>query len=215
MTKLAAKLREEMEQWGQRSYAELVAIEYPHTYSVGKPGEPDWYEVEADLLEKNEQYVQVSIAVSDGGMRTFFPKSFSVIAYRNVTAEGIVARLEADPLIKLERAWQRALRDGQPIAYEREKLRGAWASTRYPNAMLFTLALLEQRAALGAALRVVAQTYPDIFQDIASLDLSEPLAELVGRLENATWPGFFGMSWATGDRLAGAIRAAVPSPCPM
>jgi hypothetical protein len=43
MTKLAAKLRAEMERWGQKSYAELLAIEYPHAYSVGKTGEPGCY----------------------------------------------------------------------------------------------------------------------------------------------------------------------------
>jgi hypothetical protein len=47
--------------------------------------------------------------------------------------------------------------------------------------------------ALAGALRVVAQTRPDFFGDIASLDLSGPLAELVERLDEATWPGFFGM----------------------
>ena len=213
MTKLAEQLKVEMEEWGQKSYAQLVAIEYPHVYSVEKRGAPDVYKVEATLLEDNDEYIHVSVAVSRGGLSAFFPKASSVIVYRNVTAEEIMARLEADPLIKLERAWQKALRDGQPIAYECEELRGAWASTHYPNAMLFTLALLDQRAALGAALRVVAETCPDFFGDIASLDLSGPLPELIERLGEATWPGFFGMRLAIGDQMADAIRAAVPAPC--
>jgi hypothetical protein len=83
MTKRAAKLKAEIERWGQKSYAELVVIDYPHVYSVGKAGEPDWYEVEAVLLEKNDHYVHVSVAVSDGGLSNFVPKSSSVIAYRD------------------------------------------------------------------------------------------------------------------------------------
>lgn len=96
MAKLAAKLRAEMERWGQKSYAELLAIEYPHAYSVGKTGEPGCYEVEAVLLEKNDEYVHVAIAVSHGGLSAFFPKASSVIAYRNATVEEIAARVEAE-----------------------------------------------------------------------------------------------------------------------
>jgi hypothetical protein len=82
MTKLAARLRAEIDRWGHKSYAELLAIEYPHVYSAGKRDEADWYEVEVVLLEKNEQYVHVAVAVSDGGLSSFLPKSSSVIAYR-------------------------------------------------------------------------------------------------------------------------------------
>jgi hypothetical protein len=78
---LAEHLRAELTIWDKKSYSELLAIEYPHTYERGAHGEPDWYQVEAVLLERNDDYIHVSIAVDDGGLSTFFPKSYGVIAY--------------------------------------------------------------------------------------------------------------------------------------
>jgi hypothetical protein len=84
MTKaLTAKVKEEAEQWGRKTYPELASIKYPHTYCVGKEGTPDAYQVEVVLLEKNDRYIHVAIAVSNGGLSSFFPKSESVIVYVN------------------------------------------------------------------------------------------------------------------------------------
>ena len=104
------------------------------------------------------------------------------------------------------------MREGQRLEYDADEVQRAWANTRYPNAMLSILALLDRRAALATALPWVAQTWPDFFGDIASLDLTGPLSEVVERVDEATWPGFFGMSRTIGDRMVEAIRVAVPNP---
>jgi hypothetical protein len=59
----------------------LLAIEYPHTYEKEIPGESDGYQVEVDLLERNDKYVHVLVAVSNGGLSSFFPKSADFLAY--------------------------------------------------------------------------------------------------------------------------------------
>lgn len=80
---LTVKMKEEAEQWGRKAYRELAALNYPYIYNVGEKGSPDYYQVEVVLLEKNERYIQVSVAVSNGGLSSFFPKSESVVVYAN------------------------------------------------------------------------------------------------------------------------------------
>ena len=81
MASLSEQLEIELRIWNAKSYQELLAIEYPYTYERGTTGEADWYEVELDLLERNDQYVHVSVAIDNGGLSAFFPKSCGVIAY--------------------------------------------------------------------------------------------------------------------------------------
>jgi len=79
---LADKLKNEIAIWEKKSYAEFLAIEYPYVYERGEEGDPDWCNVELVILEKNDEYVHVGIAVSDkSSWSSFFPKSTSVIAY--------------------------------------------------------------------------------------------------------------------------------------
>jgi hypothetical protein len=78
---LAEHLRAELEIWDKKTYSELLAIEYPHTYERGVDGAPDWYQVEVDLLEHNDDYVHVLVSVDDGGWSAFCPTSYSLIAY--------------------------------------------------------------------------------------------------------------------------------------
>jgi hypothetical protein len=81
MSSLTEQLEKELSNWKTKTYPELLAIEYPHTYERGRAGEPDAYEVEVDLLERNDKYVHISVAVSDGGISSFFPKSDSFLVY--------------------------------------------------------------------------------------------------------------------------------------
>jgi len=81
MASLSEQLDRELKVWETKTYPELLAIDYPHTYERGIPGEADSYQVEVVLLERNDKYVHVSVGVSNGGLSSFFPKSASVLAY--------------------------------------------------------------------------------------------------------------------------------------
>ena len=76
---LAKALEREVAEWERKQYAELAALEYPIIYERGINGDPSWNEVEVELLEKNERYIQVSVAVDDGGLGAFCPPSYSVV----------------------------------------------------------------------------------------------------------------------------------------
>jgi hypothetical protein len=75
MGSLSKQLESELRIWKTKSYPELLAVEFPYAYERGMPGESDCYQVELILLERNDQYVHVSVAVSNGGLSSFFPKS--------------------------------------------------------------------------------------------------------------------------------------------
>ena len=81
MASLSEHLESELKIWRRKTYPELLAIEYPFAYEKGASGESDSYQVEVDLLECNDRYVHVSVAVSNGGLSDFFPKSGSFLAY--------------------------------------------------------------------------------------------------------------------------------------
>jgi len=81
MASLSEQLDNELGVWEKKTYTELLAIEYPHAYERGIPGEADCYQVEVVLLERNDKYVHVSVAVSNGGLSSFFPKSGGVLAH--------------------------------------------------------------------------------------------------------------------------------------
>jgi hypothetical protein len=81
METLEHKLDNELNQWKKKAYGELVSMSYPHTYRRGVEGDPDSYEVEVDLLERNAEYVQLGIAVSRKGISSFLPKSSSIVVY--------------------------------------------------------------------------------------------------------------------------------------
>ena len=81
MASLSEHLESELKIWRRKTYLELLAIEYPYVYERGTPGEADSYEVELVLLERNDQHVHVSVAVSNRGLSAFFPKSGSFLAY--------------------------------------------------------------------------------------------------------------------------------------
>ena len=81
MASISEQLANELKIWEAKTYPELLAIEYPHTYERGIAGESDRYQVEIDLIERNDKYVHILVAVSNGGFSSFFPKCASVLAY--------------------------------------------------------------------------------------------------------------------------------------
>jgi hypothetical protein len=78
---LAQALAVEVARWSTKTYAELAALEYPDTYEVTRQDGGLAYQVEVSMLERRPEYIQISVAVDDGGIRAFFPRSESVIAY--------------------------------------------------------------------------------------------------------------------------------------
>ena len=81
MASLSEQLESELKIWRAKTYSELLAIEYPYNYETGTPGESVSYQVEVDLLERNDQYVHIYVGVSDGGFSSFFPKATTFLAY--------------------------------------------------------------------------------------------------------------------------------------
>lgn len=68
-TKMRSLLRAEVAQWASRTYRELRQLSYPVTEAHGVPGAEHFYETEVVLLEANPEYVHLSVAVDDGGVR--------------------------------------------------------------------------------------------------------------------------------------------------
>ena len=77
--KLREALEREVEEWNQKQHAELVTLDFPVVYEKTISGVPSAYQVEVELLQKNEQYVYVAISVDDGGINAFFPPTSSLI----------------------------------------------------------------------------------------------------------------------------------------
>lgn len=79
---LRKALLEEIEKYKTKSYEELMGLEKPIIYSRGS-GE-SFYQVEVQVLEKTDEYIQVLVAVDDGGFfRAMSPLSHSFVVYRN------------------------------------------------------------------------------------------------------------------------------------
>ena len=78
---LSEALEKESADWTQKGYARLAGLTYPITYERGTEGDPKSYQVEVDLLEKNEQYVQIVVSVDDGGISAFCPPSRILVVH--------------------------------------------------------------------------------------------------------------------------------------
>jgi len=77
--KLSKFLEEEVAAWNQKRYAELINLDYPVAYEKGAHGDPNAYQVEVELLEKNERHIRIMISVDDGGLSAFFPLSDTLV----------------------------------------------------------------------------------------------------------------------------------------
>ena len=76
----------EKEKYANKSFEELSKIAKPVTYECGS--DENWYQVEVQLLEKNDEYVHVSIAVDDGKLlKAMFPLSTSFIVHKDGRVE--------------------------------------------------------------------------------------------------------------------------------
>lgn len=74
-------LSQEMERYRNKSYEELMGLAELITYSLGSGN--SFYQVEVQVLEKNDEYVHVSVAVDDGGfLRAISPLSQSFIVHK-------------------------------------------------------------------------------------------------------------------------------------
>ena len=78
---LSDALEKESADWNQKGHAALAGLAYPIAYERGTEGDPNSYQVEVDLLEKNEHYVQVIVCVDDGGIRAFCPLSRILVVH--------------------------------------------------------------------------------------------------------------------------------------
>jgi hypothetical protein len=72
---LSEALEKESADWKQKGYAALARLTYPISYERGPESDSHSYQVEVDLLEKNEQYIQIIVSVDDGGISAFCPPS--------------------------------------------------------------------------------------------------------------------------------------------
>jgi hypothetical protein len=80
--KLNMALIKECEKYLSLSFKELVKMHSPLTYECNKGD--DWYQVEVQILEKNDNHVRVLISIDDGRfLRTMFPISKGFVRYKN------------------------------------------------------------------------------------------------------------------------------------
>ena len=68
--------------WESRPFVDLAALTYPVTFVQGSRAQRNFIQIEVCLLEKDENLIHLSISVDDGGFRSFFPVTSSVIVKR-------------------------------------------------------------------------------------------------------------------------------------
>ena len=68
-------LEAEAAEWNRKQYSELAALDYPIAYEKSIDGDPTRYQVEVDLLKRNERYIELVVSVDGGGISAFFPPS--------------------------------------------------------------------------------------------------------------------------------------------
>ncbi|MCK5306585.1 MAG: hypothetical protein KAJ66_05565 [Candidatus Omnitrophica bacterium] len=79
---LKRALLNEKEKYESKTFDQLVKIDKPVTYECGSG--KDWYQVEIQVLEKNDKYVHVVVSVDDGRLwRTILPLTSSFIVYKD------------------------------------------------------------------------------------------------------------------------------------
>lgn len=76
-------LTQEVERWSKMPWKELLcALQDTHDYQVDFGGKH--YQVEVQLLENTEDYVQVSVAIDDGSFSmSIHPLSCSFVTQKN------------------------------------------------------------------------------------------------------------------------------------
>lgn len=80
--KLKWILEQEKEKYTGKTYEELITLKDPTVYECGI--RDDWYQVEVQILEKNEEYVHIAVNVDDGKFpKAFVPFSTSFLVYKD------------------------------------------------------------------------------------------------------------------------------------
>ncbi len=80
--KLKLILDQEKEKFANKTYKELSVLKDPTVYECGVGD--GWYQVEVQILEKNDKYVHIAVNVDDGGFpRSFIPLSTSFLVYKD------------------------------------------------------------------------------------------------------------------------------------
>lgn len=73
-------LEQEKEKYESKTYEELANLEDPLAYErETKYGK---CQIEIQKLEKNKDFIRISISVDDGGLRAFMPLSTNFLIYR-------------------------------------------------------------------------------------------------------------------------------------
>lgn len=77
---LKKMLAQEIDKWANKSFEELNKIKIPMVYESGEGNK--CYQVEISILEKNKEYIQLDISVTDGSLSRYIkPLSKSIIIY--------------------------------------------------------------------------------------------------------------------------------------
>ena len=80
---LQKMLRSEIDRWSLKPYEELSQLRNS-SYDNGRPtSDPAYYQTEVQVLSVRPGYVQVSVCVDDGGLRSFFPMCSSFLVYKD------------------------------------------------------------------------------------------------------------------------------------
>lgn len=79
--KITKNVRKEEEKFSQKSYEDLSKLDKNLSYQVDS--DENAYQVEVNIVEKNEKFIQLLIAVDDGAIfRGRVPLSTSVVVHK-------------------------------------------------------------------------------------------------------------------------------------
>ncbi len=71
-------LEEEKNKYANKTYDDLIKIVEPVTYTINSG--QNTYQIEVQLVEKNDKYLNVSISIDDGSLiRSMFPLTAGII----------------------------------------------------------------------------------------------------------------------------------------
>lgn len=68
-----------VDEYASKSYSELAGLDYPINYAYKE--DDKLIQIEIDILEREKEYVHLSISVSGGGITDYIPVTRSYIAH--------------------------------------------------------------------------------------------------------------------------------------
>ena len=82
--KLKELLLIEMNKFANKTFEELSKMEFPITYQVGSIKDKDFYQIEVDIAEKTDEYIDIVISIDDESLwRCLSPIATGFIVYKN------------------------------------------------------------------------------------------------------------------------------------